>query len=359
MLGFSATGCSRTSKEAVATPEPFQRNGNTVIVPEGSALRERLQFATADAELVQRQLSAPAVVEADPARFARVFPPLSGHLLKLHVQIGEEIAEGQLLATLQSADFTTAQGDYTKAKNTLQLTERALRRQQTLAEAKIAAAKDVEQAETDFANAQSDLASAAGRLYSYGFDPEKDSAEQFLPVRSPVAGKVVDITAAQREFRNDSTAPLLTVADFSIVWLTASVQEKDLRFLKKDQEITATLNAYPGEVFKGKTFSIGDMIDGDTRTIKVRSAFANTDGRLKPGMFATVDFADFPSGQVTVPTTAIVQIGNSTFVFVQIKPWEFQAREVVLGPQVGDRTIISEGVEAGATVVAKEGVMLQ
>lgn len=329
------------------------------MVPEGSALRHRIQLATATADSIRKKLNAPAVIEADPEKFARVFPPLAGHLLRLNVQLGDSVTEGQLVATLQSGDFTSAQGDFVKAKSTLTLATKALHREQQLFGAKIAAEKDLEQAQNDFDSAQSDLDAAAGRLRSFGFDPARDSLGEPLRVYSPVTGKVVDIASAHREFHNDPTAALMTVADLSTVWMTASVTEKDIRFLKPGEDIVATTEAYPEETFSGKVLFIGDLIDPDTRTAKVRIAFANPDNRLKPGMYATVGFLDVPATRVTVPTTAIVQIGSSAFVFVEVSLWTFESRKVALGDQVGERTVILDGVAAGSTVVSKEGALFQ
>ncbi len=359
ILAAALAGCHREETNTSAPASDFERQGNLVVIPEKSPLRSRLVFDTARADKIQRELAAPAVVEAYPQKFARVFPPLSGHLEKLFVQLGDEVTEGQLVATLDSPDFAAARGDYVKAKSALRLARHALNRQHDLADAKIAATKDVEQAQTDFDNAESELDAAASRLRAFGFDPDKDASDQFLPVRSPVSGKVVDITAANREFRNDNTTPLFTIADLSTVWLTADEQERDLRFLKKDQEIVATLEAYPGELFKGRVLFVGDIIAPDTRTAKVRIAFANSDGRLKPGMFATVKVLGFPEMLVTVPTTAVVQVGQSAFVFEQVKPRTFQPREVTLGRQEGDRIVITKGLESGASILAKEGVLFR
>jgi cobalt-zinc-cadmium efflux system membrane fusion protein len=359
VLGALAlAGCHRQEAKDPSSSE-FERQGSVVVISELSPLRSRLVFDTARADQVQRELAAPAVVEADPQKFARIFPPLSGRLLKLHVQLGETVTNGQLLASLNSPDFLAAQGDYLKARSAVQLTSRALTRQRELLENKIAAQKDVEQAVSDYDSAKSDLDSASGRLLAFGFNPESDRFGQPLQVFSPVAGRVVDMASAHGEFHNDPTVPLMTVADLSTVWLTASIQEKDLRFLTKGQEINASFTAYPGEVFTGKVLFIGDLIDPDIRTAKVRIAFPNAEGRLKPGMFATVNFLDFPETQITVPTAAIVQVGQSAFVFEQIKPWVLQPREVTVGSQQGERTVISKGLAAGVSVLAKEGVLFQ
>lgn len=344
----------------------FQRKGGLVIIPDQSCLRSRLVFDAARAEKIQSQLSAPAVVEADPQRFANIFPPLSGRLIKLNVQLGDTVTNGQLLASLNSPDFLAAQNDYSKARNAAQLTSRALKRQQELLEHKIAAQKDVELAENDYASAKSDLASATGRLRAFGFNPEVEELGQPLRVLSPVAGQVVDMASAHGQFRNDVTAPLMTVADLSTVWLTASVPEKDLRHLAKGQKINASFAAYPGEAFSGEVLFIGGLLDPDLRAAKVRISFPNPDGRLKPGMFATVNFLGFPETQITVPATAIVQAGQSSFVFERVGsggrpqgPWTLQPREVSVGTQQGERVVVTKGLEAGNSILVKEGVLFQ
>ena len=355
----AAAGCRRADPEADHGPTEFRREGGIVEIPEQSPLRSRLIFDSARSETMQSELTAPAMVEADPQRFASIFPPLSGRLLKLHVQLGDTVTNGQLLASLSSPDFLAAQNDYVKAKSAVQLTSKALRRQQALLENKVAAEKDVEQAASDAEAAKSDLDSATGRLVAFGFDPQTGPLGQPLGVVSPISGQVVEMASAHGQFRNDVTAALMTVADLSTVWLTASVPEKDLRFLAKGQKINASLASFPGEPFTGEVLFIGGLVDPDLRVAKVRIAFSNPEGRLKPGMFATVNFLGFPETRITIPTTAIVQAGAAAFVFEQIRPWTLRAREVTLGAQQGERTIVTAGLEAGTSILAKEGVLFQ
>lgn len=354
-----AAGCRNGEDAPTPASAQFERQGNQIVIPVASSLRSRLKFDTTRSETIQAQLSAPAVVEADPQRYANVFPPLTGRLIRLHVQLGDTVTNGQLLASLNSPDFFSAQNDYLKAKSAERLTSRALKRQQDLLEHKIAAEKDVEQATSDYESAKSDLDSATQRLLAFGFNPDTDKLGQPLQVLSPAAGQVVEMTSAHGQFRNDATVPLLTVADLSTVWLTASVSEKDLRYLSKGQSISAAFAAYPGEVFTGRVLFIGDVLDPDLRVAKVRISFANPEVRLKIGMFATVSFLGFPETQITLPLTAIVQAGQTSFVFEQVKPWTLQPREVTVGVQQGERTVITQGLEAGASILTKEGVLFQ
>ena len=98
-----------------------------------------------------------------------------------------------------------------------------------------------------------------------------------------MAGSVIDLAVAPGAYWNDATAALMTVADLSTVWVTASVPEKDTALVAKGQPVDVAFAAYPGEVFKGEVLFVSDVLDPDTRRTKVRIAFANPDTRLQAG----------------------------------------------------------------------------
>jgi membrane fusion protein, heavy metal efflux system len=362
---LSGSACSgRANQMDAESPPQLEREGATVIVPERSPLRARLQFSTADREQVRRSLSLPAAIEPDPRRYARVYPPVAGRLVQLHVQLGDQVRQGQVVASLHAPDLTQAQHDYLKARSALRIATSNLERQRDLLAHKIAAQRDLEQAQNEHEAAQSDLQSAASRLKIYAVNPEHDALDGALQLLAPIDGRVVELDAALGEFRNDSNAALMTIADLSTVWLTAGLQEKDLRFAQQGQEVRATLPAYPNETFVGKVERVADVLDPATRTVKIRVRVANDDGRLKPGMFAKVELMDFPQALVTVPSTAIVQAGDATVIYEQVAAngagsWRLEPRQVTLGPQLGERTVVLAGLDAGASIVAREGVLLQ
>ena len=330
--------CNSAPKaDSTSPPSNFERQGNLITIPDGSPLRQHLTFDMARVENIKLELTAPAVVEANPDRYAKIYPPLAGRIAHLHVRLGDAVSKGELLALLDSPDYIGAQSDFTKAKSALLLATRNFERQKDLLEHKIVAQREVEQAQKDLEVAHSDLESVTARLQTFGLNPETDKLGQPLEIHAPISGRVVEISSTAGEFRNDSNAPLMVIADLSTVWLTANVQEKDIRHLAKGQQVSAMSVAYPGEVLRGKVLFIGDLLDPETRTIKVRVALPNPDGRFKPGMFVTMNFDGFPEKVVTVPNTSIVQIGGGSFVFEQVKPWTLAPREVALGGQKGGK----------------------
>jgi membrane fusion protein, heavy metal efflux system len=360
LLLLAFTGCEKLAKPVRSDDSTsVAHDGNRVIVSPKSPLASRLQVEPAKTTTIRRQVTAPASVEADPARYAKILPPLNGRVLQLFVHPGDSVTKGQQLLAIDAPDFVGAQTDYAKARSVLAQAERALTRQEDLATHGIIGQRDVDQARTDRDTALSDFNRTKDRLRLLGMDPENTQLGAPLIVRSPVSGKVLDVLTATGEFRNDPTAPLMTVADLSDIWVTANVQEKDIHYVHRGDPAIATFAAYPTEAFQGKVLFVADVLDPDTRTAKVRIAYPNKDGRLRPAMFANVILRTWDTQELTIPTTALVMSGDHTTVFVQVAENTYEQRPVLTGEQQGDRTIIKSGVQAGDKVLIREGALLQ
>jgi len=359
-VAFFASGCQATPSKAPPPPPEkpvLEHRGDDLVIPEGSPLRTRLRLGKASIQDIETKLVVPASVESDPARTAKITPPLPGRVVRLDVHFGDTVVKGQPLLALDSPDLVAAQTDYLKAKSALAQAERTLARQRDLRAHGIGSEKELEQAETEEEVAKGELDRASVRLKLLGSDPGQLGKP--LTVRSPVSGRVVDFAVAPGEFHNDQNAVLMTIADLSTVWVTANVQEKDVRRVQQGQDATAVFTAYPGESFSGKVLFVGDLLDPDSRTIKVRVAFPNQGGRLKPGMFSTVTFTSRALPEVVVETTALVLMGDKSFVFVEKAPWVFQRRAVLTGQTQGAFSVITGNLEAGTPVVMENAVLLQ
>ena len=128
---------------------------------------------------------------------------------------------------------------------------------------------------------------------------------QHVEVKAPVSGKVLEMTIVPGEYRNDTSSPVLTIADLSTVWVTSDVPESSIRMVRKGERVDIELAAYPGEVFHGRVAQIADTVDPETRTIKVRAEVQNLDGRLRPEMFARIRMISGTQQRPVIPVTAV------------------------------------------------------
>lgn len=331
--------------------------GETIVIPPESALRSSLKTGLIEEHAMAIPFSLPAVVEADPARLAKILPPTTGRIVHLQKRLGDAVKAGEVLFEIESSDLDQAVSDARKAQAALTLARRNLERQRSLDQANISARRDLEQAQSDYEQADSEAARAQARVAALGGSAGAGSAAP-LAVRAPVSGHVIELNAAVGSFWNDTTAPVMTVADLSSVYVSASAQEKDLARLKVGQDAELVLDAYPGQVLQSKVQSVAQVLDPDTRTVKVRMLAANPDGRLKPGMFAQATLREPARPGLLVPMTAVVQSGFANRVFVEVAPWKFEARKISLGAQIGNEVEVTAGLASGDRVVIKDGVLL-
>jgi membrane fusion protein, heavy metal efflux system len=336
----------------------FTVDGARITVPPTSPLRAKLGIAEVVDEKIQRSLTLPAVVEADPARTAKVLPSVAGRVIDLKVQLGARVAAGDVLAVIESGDLALAVSDLEKARSALTLTKQTLDRLLVLEKTRAIAIKDREQAQSDYAQAQAEFERAQNRLRAIGAPSDQKGDDRHLSMKAPVAGSVIDLQMAPGAFLNDPTAAVMTIADLSTVWVTANVPEKDTALISRDQSVDVVFTAYPNEVFKGKVLFVSDVLDPDTRRTKVRIAFENPDIRLKPNMFASATFLAPEQAMPVVPATALMLRNETDQVFVEVAPWVFEARPVEIAFQQGNDAIVARGLKAGERVVVKGGVLL-
>lgn len=361
LAAFGLTGWGLLGLHAREAPAPetvtavLLHEGNLLHIPERSPLRRSLVVAAVADQNVAVPFTLPAVVEADPARLVKVMPPLAGRIVRLDKQLGDQVKAGDVLFTMDSPDFAQATADAAKARAALTLAAHGLERQRELDKSDLAVRRDLEQAQSDYAQAASEAARAEARLRQTG--ARAAAADGKLAVRSPISGRVVDLAAAEGAYWNDATAPLMTVADLSRVFVSASAQEKDLARLYVGQQASVRLDAYAAPL-TGRVRYVGDLLDADTRTVKVRLPFENRDGRLKPGMFAEATLSSQPHQGILVPMAAVIQGGFSSRAFVEVGPWRFAPREVKLGAQIGGQVEVLAGLKAGERIVVKDGVLL-
>jgi membrane fusion protein, heavy metal efflux system len=344
--------------EAPAKAVSLVRSGDAVAVPEGSPLRGKLVVAAMIAREVPRELALPAVVEANPAHLIKVAPPLAGRVTQLKVTLGEQVKAGQPLFVIDSPDLAAAYSDYDRAKALLALAQKNRDRQRGLSKIGGAAEKDTQQADTDYVTAEVEEQRATAHLKQIGIDPETSSKSRTVTVVAPMDGSVTDLGVAPGQYWNDSTQALMTIADLSSVWVTASVPEKDIALIAKGQAVDVRLVAYADEVRHGTVLFVSDVLDTDTRRTRVRIAFDNPDGRLRPGMFATATFHAQTTTFAIAPTSALVLKDDATQVYVETAPWRFEPRSVDIAFQQGEQAFIANGLKAGDRVVVKGGVLL-
>ena len=353
--GFGLLGGSAKSAGA---PDLLTRQGDKILVPEGSALRSRLVVMAAPEQPISAKLALPALVESDPARTAAVLPALGGRVRELKVALGERVVRGQTLALIDSPDLAQAYDDNDKAADAFRLTDKALARQREQSKIGTVSDQDLDQANSNYAQAGAEYARTQARLKPLGASADTKPPSRLLTVTAPLSGSITTLAVTPGTIINDPTQSIMTIADLSTVWVTAMVPEKDVAAISKDQDAEVRLMAYPDRALYGKVLFVSDVIEPDSHRNKLRISFANADHALKPNMFATVTLLGAPRSRVVLPSSALLMNNDRTSVFVAVAPWTFERRSVDPELEEGTSVAIRSGINAGDQVVVKGGILL-
>jgi membrane fusion protein, heavy metal efflux system len=332
--------------------------GSRIFIPAGSPLRRRISVQPAATEMRGGLIIAPGVVESDPARTVIVLPPGAGRVREVKISLGARVSRGELLATIDSPDLAQAYDDNDKAASLAALAAKFLAYQEAQLKLGAAAQRDVDQARSDNDQAVAEYTRTREHLRALGGAEDAKGEARLLLVRAPVSGSVTALSIAPGATINDDTQPIMTVADLSVVWVTAMIAEKDVAGVARDQDAEVALDAYPGKTLHGKVLFVSDVVEPDSRRDKTRIAFDNPDAYLKPNMFATVRLHGTARSRVVLPASALLMNNDRTTVFVSTAPWTFERRTVAPLLEENDQVAIDSGVQPGERVVVRGGILL-
>jgi len=366
LLAVLAGGCGEGGKtEAVQPADKNKPAGEANHAPE---VRPQIVVEEVQLKPLAGDLSLPGKVQYSEDRYAKVSSPLVGRVVEVRAKLGDKVAAGQVLLSLESADLGAAYSDFVKAESDFQLSKRNYELANDLYETKAMSKKDLVQAENDFLKAQAEFRRTRERLLALRVPAEeldKPRTERLITSRfdlkSPLAGTVVErnVTVGQM-VGADPTQVLYTIADLNELQVVAEVYERDLSRVSKGVAVTVTVEAYPDETFSGTIVYVGDVVDPTTRTIKVRCNVTNRDLKLKPEMFARVRLRVGSSRPVlALPKEAVIEVGGQAYVFVQAADGRYVRRPVVTGTMSGDTIQIREGLQSGERVVVKGALLLK
>lgn len=297
---------------------------------------------------------------------ANIFSPVAGRVLKIRVRLNEPVAAGDVLAEVDSPDYSQALADARTAEGNFAAADKANDRARELLAHGAAAQKDVESAEAVYVAARAEVERAKARLANYG--GSVDGAGGVYLLKSPLSGVVVDRNLSPgQEIRADMMlanasqffTPLFVVSDPQRLWVQLDIPENELHELKPGLPFVIRSQAWPEETFTGSVQVVSSALDPTTRTVTVRGSIDNPDGRLKAEMLVTVRFPSTGAPKLQVPARAVFLKGNRHCLFVREQPGVFRRREVTVGETADDTVEIMEGLNPGDVVVVDGALLLE
>jgi cobalt-zinc-cadmium efflux system membrane fusion protein len=297
----------------------------------------------------------------------QVFSPYSGRVVRVLASPGESVKQGAPLLRIEASEFVQAQSDLLNTAATLKLARLNEERKHAAYESKGGSLQDWQQAQADLAAAENASASAANRLRILGKTNHEITAietarktDAATNVVAPIGGIVTDRQVGPGQYiQSGATSPVFSIGDLSTVWLVAAVPETDAPFIERGQTVEVRVLALPGQVFKAKLTAIGAQVDPVTRRVSVRATLANSDGKLKPQMFASFSIITSGDSQApAVPEEAIVREGDQARVWVVAENNTLTLRSIHTGRSNDGMVEVLDGLRAGERVVTRGSLFI-
>jgi membrane fusion protein, heavy metal efflux system len=383
---FLLSACGTKAPEpaqAKSGEAPAERSASSVSLSPAMQNDAGIRTMQVDMRSVPQAIRATARVTNDEIRSWRVGAITEGRIVTVLVNPGDRIREGQVLARMHSHDIHESRAEYQKAKSELtrlKMTEAfALRvrdRAKRLLELKAGSVEQYEHAETELKNAEAAVESAEvevnrTRLHLVEFlgipadappshtAAEHDDAKEFIPVRAPASGTLLARNVTPGTVVTQSM-DLFVISDLARLWAIAEVNEEHLSKLRAGMPARLYVQAYGERAFAGRIGRIGEALDPETHTVRVRLDVPNPSGALKPEMYATAEIEIGGSDPALfVEPEALQEVRGATVVFVQREDGRFEVRPVQVGRTVSGMAEIVRGLNAGDRVVVRGAFIIK
>jgi membrane fusion protein, heavy metal efflux system len=356
------SGCHRSEPEEKTSPP-----GETWLT-EAQIRGARLAIEPAGTRTLALHLVTAGRVVFDEGRVAHVFSPVSGRVTRVLGAFGQRAGKNDPLAVIESPDLGSAWSDLIKARADVVAADHELERQKNLFEHHAAAERDYEAAQDNAAKARAEVERARLRLRMLHASESGSATQEFL-LRSPIAGEIVNRTATPGlEVQGmlssaNVVAELFTVGDIDRVWVWGDLYERDLGKVRRGQKVAISSVAYPGVVIAGTVDFVGDTLDRETHTAKMRCSVPNSDRVLKPEMYVTLSVEFERRETLALPRTAVVRSGDRQVVYAEDGKTEdgrrrFRELPVELGEADDGWVSVRSGLALGDRVVISGSILL-
>jgi membrane fusion protein, heavy metal efflux system len=361
-LSLALSACGDKEKVAppaaakIETPAP----NDPTLIKADATLMSRIKVATIEERNITETLRVAGQLQTNLYKTMRIGAPIAGRLTQINAQFSQEVQAGQVLAEISSPELAQAQLNFLKAHSQQKLTTAAVERAQLLLSADVIGSAELQRRQAEQQIAGAEKRAVSDQLKALGISPAKiaqlETTGQIQSSASITAsgkGTVIDVKVTQGQVINPSDI-LFVISDLNELWAQAELPEQDSQFVKKGQRVQVEIPALGQVAIVGTVAFISDVVNPETRTVRVGVSLPNNDRKLKPSMLMTMLIEGKAVSKTVVPQAAVVRENDSDHVFIKQADGSFKLTRIELGPETnGFRPVLGniKGMPKDAQIV--------
>lgn len=336
---------------------PLQLTAAELELSQQQLANVKLTTVRVSAEENRARLSLSGTLTTDRRKGHSVAPVVDGVVIRLNAIEHARVRKGEVLAVLRSNSLGQAQADYLDALSRLELTESERKRTEGLWKEGIVAESRWLKADSEYKSARATFEARRRLLSLAGMSDRQIKAlstdaggmAEFNLI-SPIDGMLTRVeigpgqalTAGEVAFHVD---------DHSRLWAMVNIPVAALASVKIGSEGEVLVQARPGRAYRGRLESLGGEVDAGSQTLAGRIVVENTDGLLRPGMFAEIALTGAPTRGLRVPANAVFRMNDASYVFKVSGPRRYAPVKVNTGAVSDAGIVITGGLATGDEIV--------
>ena len=358
MAGLLLPACKEGGER---TTEEISYQGDSVIVNPDSPVLQKITTLKLEKELFSNEFRTVGTARAETEHYSEVGVPFDGRITKARVMLGSRVRAGQTLFEVSSPEFFEASKTYFQNKRNYETAKSAYERKKELQKSGIVSLRELEEALTELENSRQEKAASEAAFVAYGMNPGTIEPGQAMHIVAPISGEVVRCNITPGEYTRSDGDALVIIADLDRIWITAQVKERFIGLVTEGGRVEIFTEAEPDVPIQGRVLNVGNMVDGQTRSVQVIVACDNPERKLKHGMYVSVHFISEPENAIVVPSTSLFQGESSSYVYLVTDESNVFLRHPVTVGAADDsnsRVQVIKGLEEGDIIVSEGGLYL-
>ncbi|WP_394251427.1 efflux RND transporter periplasmic adaptor subunit [Vibrio profundi] len=292
-----------------------------------------VKTAQVSLEKLSPRIETVGYIAFDESRLWQTNVRVAGWVEKLYINaVGEKVKKGEVLFTLYSPELVKAQEELLNAYRTQR---------------------------------KGLINGATERLVTLGVDRaqikqivKRGKASQTIDIKAIDNGVIASLNIREGGYLSPSQA-VISAGPLNEVWVDAEVFERQAHWIESGSSAAMTLDAVPGQTWQGEVDYVYPILDPKTRTIRMRLKFDNSNGALKPNMFANIALQPVTDEfALTIPKSSVIRSGGMSRVVLSEGDGKYRSARIEVGREAGSQVEVLQGLTEQDTVVTSAHFML-
>jgi cobalt-zinc-cadmium efflux system membrane fusion protein len=328
ILFLISCGNKKAEEETTVTPTIE----NTTTLTDAQIKNAGIQTGKIEQKEISATLKLNGKIDVPPQNLVSISVPMGGYLKSTKLLEGMFVSKGQVLCVVEDQQYIQLQEDYLLAKAKIGYAKAEFERQKELNQSKASSDKVYQQAQAEYNSLSVMVQSYGEKLKFAGLNPNNVTAKTIsksINIYSPISGYISKVNVNTGKYVNPSDV-LFEIVNPTDIHLALTVFEKDINKLAIGQSLLAYTNTNPEKKYPCKIILIGKDFT-ENRSTEMHCHFTNYDKTLLPGMYMNAEIEVKSQQSNVLPSDAVVNYENKSYVFIAKANKQFEMKEVTTG----------------------------